>query len=244
VKFQIIKTNTLKMKNYLVVASTLIFSSAAFAGTVSPLSYSYTAANSCDNRCYYDFSFTKLTDGVLGSGDAQYNSSEGWVGWNVGWSQAKPDVTIDFTFSNAISFTDISFGALTGGNSSGFSFSVMEDTGSGWGYVAGGSQVATSSHRYSLSNLNFVNSKVRLSVNSLDNWILLDEIGFGGSVYVAPPPIVLPDEDDEEEHHDGHNHGHHHGHGDDISAVPLPAAGWLFGSALLGFMGLSNRRRV
>ena len=30
----------------------------------------------------------------------------------------------------------------------------------------------------------------------------------------------------------------------EISAVPLPAAAWLFGSALLGFMGWSNRRKV
>jgi len=29
-----------------------------------------------------------------------------------------------------------------------------------------------------------------------------------------------------------------------ISAVPLPAAAWLFGSALAGFMVMSNRRRV
>ncbi len=29
-----------------------------------------------------------------------------------------------------------------------------------------------------------------------------------------------------------------------ISAVPLPAAAWLFGSALLGFITLSNRRRI
>jgi hypothetical protein len=29
-----------------------------------------------------------------------------------------------------------------------------------------------------------------------------------------------------------------------ISAVPLPAAVWLFGSALLGFITLSNRRRI
>lgn len=29
-----------------------------------------------------------------------------------------------------------------------------------------------------------------------------------------------------------------------ISAVPLPAAAWLFGSALIGFITLSNRRRV
>ena len=28
------------------------------------------------------------------------------------------------------------------------------------------------------------------------------------------------------------------------STVPLPAAAWLFGSALIGFMGWSNRRRV
>jgi hypothetical protein len=26
--------------------------------------------------------------------------------------------------------------------------------------------------------------------------------------------------------------------------VPLPAAAWLFGSALLGFMTVSNRRKV
>lgn len=31
---------------------------------------------------------------------------------------------------------------------------------------------------------------------------------------------------------------------DDVSAVPLPAAAWLFGSALLGFVSLSNRRKV
>ena len=29
-----------------------------------------------------------------------------------------------------------------------------------------------------------------------------------------------------------------------ISAVPLPAAAWLFGSALVGFMVMSNRRKV
>ena len=29
-----------------------------------------------------------------------------------------------------------------------------------------------------------------------------------------------------------------------VSAVPLPAAAWLFGSALLGFMTVSNRRKV
>ncbi len=29
-----------------------------------------------------------------------------------------------------------------------------------------------------------------------------------------------------------------------ISSVPLPAAAWLFGSALLGFITLSNRRRI
>jgi hypothetical protein len=29
-----------------------------------------------------------------------------------------------------------------------------------------------------------------------------------------------------------------------LSAVPLPAAAWLFGSALLGFMTVSNRRKV
>ncbi len=29
-----------------------------------------------------------------------------------------------------------------------------------------------------------------------------------------------------------------------VSAVPLPAAIWMFGSALLGFMGLSNRRKI
>lgn len=34
------------------------------------------------------------------------------------------------------------------------------------------------------------------------------------------------------------------GYGGSISAVPLPAAAWLFGSALLGFMGWSNRRKV
>jgi hypothetical protein len=27
-------------------------------------------------------------------------------------------------------------------------------------------------------------------------------------------------------------------------AVPLPAAAWLFGSALLGFVSLSNRRKI
>jgi len=30
----------------------------------------------------------------------------------------------------------------------------------------------------------------------------------------------------------------------DISAVPLPGAIWLFGSALLGFLGFSNRRKI
>jgi hypothetical protein len=30
----------------------------------------------------------------------------------------------------------------------------------------------------------------------------------------------------------------------DVTAVPLPAAAWLFGSALLGFVGLSRRRAV
>ena len=29
-----------------------------------------------------------------------------------------------------------------------------------------------------------------------------------------------------------------------VNAVPLPAAGWLFGSALMGFIMVSNRRRV
>ncbi len=29
-----------------------------------------------------------------------------------------------------------------------------------------------------------------------------------------------------------------------LSAVPLPAAGWLFGSALVGFVMLSNRRKI
>jgi hypothetical protein len=29
-----------------------------------------------------------------------------------------------------------------------------------------------------------------------------------------------------------------------VSAVPLPAAAWLFGSALLGFVSLSNRRKI
>jgi hypothetical protein len=29
-----------------------------------------------------------------------------------------------------------------------------------------------------------------------------------------------------------------------VSAVPLPGAAWLFGSALLGFMAVANRRRV
>ncbi len=31
---------------------------------------------------------------------------------------------------------------------------------------------------------------------------------------------------------------------DDVSSVPLPAAAWLFGSALLGFVSLSNRRKI
>lgn len=30
----------------------------------------------------------------------------------------------------------------------------------------------------------------------------------------------------------------------DVSAVPLPGAIWLFGSALLGFLGFSNRRKI
>jgi hypothetical protein len=33
-------------------------------------------------------------------------------------------------------------------------------------------------------------------------------------------------------------------HAYSVSAVPLPAAAWLFGSALLGFMTVSNRRKV
>lgn len=32
--------------------------------------------------------------------------------------------------------------------------------------------------------------------------------------------------------------------GPEVSTVPLPAAAWLFGSALLGFVSLSNRRKV
>ena len=30
----------------------------------------------------------------------------------------------------------------------------------------------------------------------------------------------------------------------DVSEVPIPAAGWLFASAIVGFVGLSNRRRI
>ena len=32
--------------------------------------------------------------------------------------------------------------------------------------------------------------------------------------------------------------------GDDIPAVPVPAAFWLFGTALIGFIGVSRRRKV
>lgn len=37
---------------------------------------------------------------------------------------------------------------------------------------------------------------------------------------------------------------HHEISATEVSPIPLPAAAWLFGSALLGFMAMSNRRRV
>jgi hypothetical protein len=49
------------------------------------------------------------------------------------------------------------------------------------------------------------------------------------------------DEDKDVKYED---HGGDHGHGgkDDINAVPVPAAIWLFGSALLGLFGVNKRK--
>ena len=50
---------------------------------------------------------------------------------------------------------------------------------------------------------------------------------------------------DFDQHH-GHGHGHHGGKycntGNNVSTVPVPAAAWLFGSALIGLTGLKRRK--
>ncbi len=50
--------------------------------------------------------------------------------------------------------------------------------------------------------------------------------------------ITKKDKDDEKGHHDG---GHGQGNNDHVNAVPVPAAVWLFGSALLGLVGAKRR---
>lgn len=40
------------------------------------------------------------------------------------------------------------------------------------------------------------------------------------------------------------NYSHWTEYGDTVSAVPVPAAFWLFGTALIGFIGVSRRTRV
>ena len=54
-------------------------------------------------------------------------------------------------------------------------------------------------------------------------------------------------EGDNHDDHDGDhdNDGHHDDDDDDhVSPVPIPGAIWLFGTALVGFISMSNRRKV
>ena len=50
--------------------------------------------------------------------------------------------------------------------------------------------------------------------------------------------------DDDHEDEDGHHNGDDDDNEHEISPVPIPGAIWLFGTALMGFISMSSRRKV
>ncbi len=170
----------------------MLFSNISFSGIIN-YSYDFYISTNCDNRCYHDYTRTALQDGILGTGSAQYNASNGWVGWNR-WRKPEP-VNIDFFFDTTNQINNIDFGGLTNNVQGTLFFSVFSKQSGNWQLESTGSRtsVINSDNRYSITGLSFVTDSVRLAftTDSGDRWVLLDEVSFAGSTVSVPEPSTL-----------------------------------------------------
>lgn len=195
------------------LCASLLLSIQAQATPVTPVSYTYDQPNSCGSWCnYFDPNFTKLTDGTLGFAGWAADQGQTWVGWNY-----KPVVNIDFDFGNAVHISKIDVGS-TQDNLGDVVLPTVNifasSNGSSWSLFGNLTTPANPGNNvdpYSLASHGF---------------LTLDNLGINNRYVrvqlVANGPWSFTDEVR-------------------FSAVPLPATAWLFGSALLGLIGLQRR---
>ena len=171
-------------KYFIVLPFTLLFASFSSAGIIS-YSYSFDANTDCDNRCYHDNSKSRLNDGLLGSGRAQYNASNNWVGWK----QEAP-VYLEFMFENSAQIDSIEFGGLTNHSLGTLYFDVYSNQSGIWELETNGLRTRTqdSDNRYSITGLDVTTDSIKLSFSSSDRWVLIDEVVFNGTNISIPEP--------------------------------------------------------
>ena len=128
---------------------------------------------------------------MIGSGTAQYNASEGWVGWNIGWSTNKSPVNIDFTFTSTIDISSISIGALTNDPYQSPLLSVFQNTTNGWEFVSSTAINNVGTHLYGFDGLNIHSDRIRLTASSPNNWVLMDEVSFVAAPVPEPETYAL-----------------------------------------------------
>lgn len=147
---------------------------------IKPLSYTFDRTTGCDNRCYDDYSHTKLIDGFYGSGAAQYQAGEGWIGWNIGPNgYPGQTVNIDFVFSVGSSFNSVEISSISNSAYAMPTFELYKKNSNGfWDAVQFPiSNANVSKHLTFFSGFSVSGESVRLKVASND-WALVDEVIF------------------------------------------------------------------
>ena len=186
----------MKLSNLLVTLAFAGAATAASANVVNPVSYTFDQSNSCGAWCnYFDPSFTKLTDGVLGTKGWAANQGQEWAGW-----LSKPVVNIDFTFANSVQISNIRIGTTQDnlGDVVIPSFNIYDWESGNWvlkGNVTVPASSANDQYLYDtaphdfldLSNLNINSQFVRVSALTNGPWIFVDEVQFESSNQVPEP---------------------------------------------------------
>ena len=189
---------------------------AVSAAVVTPVSYSFDQPTSCGGFCYHDTSPipTKLTDGAFGYAGFAADSAVTWNGW------LNTNVNIDFNFGGEVRIDSIDVGSTQDGLDNVVLPSLnifASNDGNSWNFISSLNVPASSAN------------DVYVFSTDPHGFLTLDNLGINSNFVrvqaVANGPWTFIDEVQFS-----------------ASPVPVPAAVWLFGSALLGLMGFTRRK--
>jgi hypothetical protein len=201
----------------LVITAALAFPTFATAAEVTPLSYTFDQPTSSGTWSYHDNDHTKLTDGIIGNAGWAVNSGSEWVGWN-----GKPVVNIDFDFGVPVNISDVAVGTAQDHLQDVVlpSIQIYQSNDNSIWSLAGSLTVPASS----------ANNKSSTDTGP-QTWLTLSDLSivnqFVRISLLANGPWTFADEIK---------------FTSDVSAVPVPAAVWLFGSGLVGLVGFNRKR--